>query len=284
MSQKRLMLILLAVCVIAVPVSADENAFTVRCEPLAITFLYFGQPAIQVNRQQAAATLIVAVNQQENQPIALGTEFAVWALQSNELQVHRRENPDGTKAIFSPDICGVITPPTAYTGQAVAIARSNGGTAAAYASANPNGTVAIASASNGGFASAYAQSSSGYAPMPTTCQYIVQAGDTLYSIAERYNTTVEALSTANGLGDPSEIEIGTRLDVPCENSAAVLPPSGDYPACVDGNTSYIIREGDTLYGLSVRYGTSVAVIAAANGIDNPAYVAVGQRITIPCEI
>ncbi len=52
---------------------------------------------------------------------------------------------------------------------------------------------------------------------PTTtgpATVVVASGDTLWSIASRYGTTVAAIVDANGIGDPSHVEIGARLAVP----------------------------------------------------------------------
>jgi LysM repeat protein len=112
----------------------------------------------------------------------------------------------------------------------------------------------------------------------------VQPGDTLQSIAARHNTTVAALSAANRLTDQDDIQPGTQLIVPCGTTTPPQAGQSGYPLCEDGNVRYVVQEGDTLYSISTRYGTSVAVIAAANGIDDPAYIFVGQTITIPCEL
>jgi LysM repeat protein len=107
------------------------------------------------------------------------------------------------------------------------------------------------------------------------CYYVVQRGDTLFSIARRFGTTIAAIAQANGLSNPRYIRAGQRLIIP-----------GAYPACVPpstvpGATVYIVRRGDTLYSIARRYHTTVAAIAWANGIANPHRIWVGQRLIIP---
>ena len=107
------------------------------------------------------------------------------------------------------------------------------------------------------------------------CYYVVRRGDTLFSIARRFGTTIGAIAQANGLSNPRYIRAGQRLIIP-----------GAYPACappsaVAGTTVYIVRRGDTLYSIARRYGTTVAAIARANGIANPHRIWAGQRLVIP---
>ena len=107
------------------------------------------------------------------------------------------------------------------------------------------------------------------------CYYVVRRGDTLFSIARRFGTTIGAIAQANGLSNPRYIRAGQRLIIP-----------GAYPACappsaVPGAMVYIVRPGDTLYSIARRYHTTVAAIAWANGIANPRYIWVGQRLVIP---
>lgn len=115
-------------------------------------------------------------------------------------------------------------------------------------------------------------------PPPTVtggCYYVVCRGDTLFSIARRFGTTVAAIAQANGLSDPRYIRVGQRLLIP-----------GAYPVCVPcsaapGGMVYIVQRGDTLYSIARRYHTTVAAIAWANGIADPRRIWVGQRLVIP---
>ena len=99
--------------------------------------------------------------------------------------------------------------------------------------------------------------------------YVVQPGDTLFSLARRFGTSVAALQAANGLrGDL--IRIGQTLVI--TSGGAPLPPSGW--------TLHTVTYDDTLYSLASHYGTSVEAIMAANGLQTT-QIYVGQRLTIP---
>jgi LysM repeat protein len=107
------------------------------------------------------------------------------------------------------------------------------------------------------------------------CYYVVRRGDTLFSIARRYGSTIGAIAQANGLSNPRYIRAGQRLIIPGAYPACAPPPA------VPGATVYVVRRGDTLYSIARRYHTTVAAIAWANGIANPHRIWVGQRLIIP---
>jgi LysM repeat protein len=104
--------------------------------------------------------------------------------------------------------------------------------------------------------------------------HVVQWGDTVYSLARRYGTTVAAIVQANSLASPNCIYAGQRLIIPIGKPA--FPPTP--PGAV---TYYTVRKGDTLYSIAYRYGTTVSAIVAANKIYNPSHIYTGQRLVIP---
>lgn len=112
-------------------------------------------------------------------------------------------------------------------------------------------------------------------PSPATCPagmtaYTVKAGDTFYSIAQRYNITVAALMNANPTVDPNSLLIGQVICIP------VAPGT-----CPAGMTPYTIKAGDTLYALARKYNTTVDAILAANPGITPTALRIGQMICIP---
>jgi len=74
----------------------------------------------------------------------------------------------------------------------------------------------------------------GYAQEPTT--HVVRRGETLYSIARRYGTTVSAIMVANGLANPNRIYVGQRLVIPGRAGTASTPPSIAKALVIDPGT------------------------------------------------
>jgi LysM repeat protein len=107
----------------------------------------------------------------------------------------------------------------------------------------------------------------------------VRPGSTLTQIASTYGTSVAALVTYNGIGDPNLIEAGTVIDIP--TSAASSGYTSDYSSSSSGSVTVTVARGDTLWSLASQYGTSVAAIVGANGIADPSHVEMGTQISVP---
>src|SRR5260221_13043006 len=89
---------------------------------------------------------------------------------------------------------------------------------------------------------------------------------------------VDAIVAANGLSDPTQIQIGQRLLIPgvtvnpIQNDDSQPPDAGDSPANLGqpgSPTTYIVQPSDSLYSLSWRYSMDVNAIARQNKIVNP---------------
>lgn len=113
-------------------------------------------------------------------------------------------------------------------------------------------------------------------PLPSSGYHTVQAGDTLYSIAKRYGSDVEALKIWNNLASDS-LNVGQQLKVTSSGNApstSYSPPSSKY-------TMYTVGKGETLYSIATRNGMSVGELANLNGIGQPYTVYPGQELKIP---
>lgn len=93
--------------------------------------------------------------------------------------------------------------------------------------------------------------------------YIVKAGDSLYSIASRYNTTVSEIKRLNNLKS-DELSIGQRLKLPVTTS------TDDY---------YIVKAGDTLYSIANKNNMNVLELKKLNNLTtNNLYI--GQKLVL----
>jgi LysM repeat protein len=124
--------------------------------------------------------------------------------------------------------------------------------------------------------------------------HVVAKGETLSGIASRHGTEVAVLADLNELGDPCLIRPGERLKLPLEadpkrvveaaqvvkvERAEVRPAASD-PALP---RSHVIRAGENLYRVSLKYGIELDALLAANPRIDPRRLRVGQRVRLPGE-
>lgn len=190
--------------------------FRYECQGDGLQFYHQDVPVIQVHLSDVAAPLAAAINTRQNQPITNAGEISLWALQSNELQIHRNADPDGTKLVLSANICGEILSPAASPAAgsvALAYVQLDGpGRALALAAVTASGQVAAyAQVWGSGYALALAQSG---AAANGGAVHIVQPGENLFRIALRYGTTVGVLAVLNHISNPRLIYVGQTLVVP----------------------------------------------------------------------
>ena len=104
-------------------------------------------------------------------------------------------------------------------------------------------------------------------------EYVVQKGDTLYSIALKYNTTVPDLVSKNNLTN-TNLKVGDVLQIPSD-----VESTGDSSDVIETNT-YIVQPGDTLYSISRKYGVSVNDLINSNNLTGNVLV-IGSVLNIP---
>ncbi len=120
---------------------------------------------------------------------------------------------------------------------------------------------------------------------PTTSSYTVTAGDTVSHLAIRFGTTISAIVSANGLDSRAFIRIGQTLTIPgaagAAKPAAVATSAPAPAATAPVAASYRVVSGDTVSRIASRFGSTVAAIVSANGLDSRAFIRIGQILTIP---
>lgn len=104
--------------------------------------------------------------------------------------------------------------------------------------------------------------------------YVVQPGDSLYSIAQRYNMTVDELMALNGITDPASLQVGQVLKI-SPGEAAVTPTTSGQEIV------HVVQRGENLFRIALKYGATVKAVASRNGIVNPSLIRIGQKLFIP---
>lgn len=112
-------------------------------------------------------------------------------------------------------------------------------------------------------------------PSPNPQTYVVQPGDILLAIAERFNITVDDLVAKNDIKDPNDIRAGQKLVLPQPGERVGPKPSEE------DKTIYVVKAGDSLYSISQLLDVSVEDLATLNEITQPQQLFVGRRMKIP---
>jgi LysM repeat protein len=118
---------------------------------------------------------------------------------------------------------------------------------------------------------------------PTTCtppsgwiRVTLGAGDTVYSIAQRYKTSAENLSAANCL-TAVEVPAGSTLYVPPVPTVTIIPcgpPAGWVK-------NYFVQPGDTLFRIALSYNITYPQLQRANCMGSSTIIYAGQRLWVP---
>ena len=106
-----------------------------------------------------------------------------------------------------------------------------------------------------------------YGESSVSSTYTVERGDTLWSIAKKFNTTVNDIKSLNNLTN-NFLYIGQILKVP------------EYYKAEDTNISYIVKKGDSLWSIANQNGTTVDALKQYNNLMSDS-LSIGQVIEIP---
>jgi LysM repeat protein len=109
-------------------------------------------------------------------------------------------------------------------------------------------------------------------PVGTDSAYIVKTNDTLWDIAVKHNTSVEALVAANRGVNPKRLVAGQKLRIPGAAGDSAPPPAA---------ATYTVRANDTLWDIALRHDVFVNDLMAANPGVDPKRLIAGQNLVIP---
>lgn len=90
--------------------------------------------------------------------------------------------------------------------------------------------------------------------------HILQQGETIYAISQKYHVPADSIIALNRITDPSKLRSGQKIRIP---------------------DLYIVEKGDTLYGIARKKGVSFESLITANGLEKNSLLKVGQQLYIP---
>lgn len=116
-------------------------------------------------------------------------------------------------------------------------------------------------------ATAFTVSAGAYAASTEAATHTVQSGESLWSISQKYDTSVDELKAANHL-DSNLIIPNQQLEVSAKGNST------------SENGIHIVQPGDTLFKISKKYGVTVDQLLAWNNISTPNLIYAGDTITV----
>lgn len=102
--------------------------------------------------------------------------------------------------------------------------------------------------------------------------HVVQPGETLYGIAQKYGVDANAIAEANNITNRNQLRVGQKLDIPgitVRDAAAAL------------GRVHIVQSGESLTAIAQLYGVTAEEVISFNNISNPDAIYVGQELVIP---
>lgn len=107
----------------------------------------------------------------------------------------------------------------------------------------------------------------------TSGTYTVKNGDTLYSIAKKYNVSVNALKTLNNLSS-NTLRVGQKLKIPSKETTTPSAPT------TPSTNTYTVKKGDTLYSIARDNNTTVDTLKTLNNLTTT-NLSIGQTLKLP---
>jgi len=123
--------------------------------------------------------------------------------------------------------------------------------------------------------------------------HIVKKGETLWSIAQKYNLTVNSIAVTNSMVNLELISIGQKIKIPFfkaiipdkkQSNSEIIPENKNESNDQAENLKpviHIVKAGDNLWNIAQKYGFSVGVIADVNNLGNENVLSIGQKLEIP---
>jgi len=111
--------------------------------------------------------------------------------------------------------------------------------------------------------------------------HVVQAGETLWQIAQTYGTTVAALQRLNGISIPSVIRVGEELRVSSGGAASQEEGRQSSDESGQGDAVHVVKKGETLWHIAKAYGVDVKALQSWNDLaGNSIIIRPGDQLKI----
>ena len=104
-----------------------------------------------------------------------------------------------------------------------------------------------------------------YVPPIASNYYVVKSGDSLWSIAKKFNISVDDLKELNKLNS-NLLSIGQNLMIPTKESS-------------NNNEFYVVKSGDSLWSISNEFGISVQQLKTINNLKSD-LLSIGQKLIV----
>ena len=119
-------------------------------------------------------------------------------------------------------------------------------------------------------------------PSSDVREHVVLKGESYYTIAKKYNTTMRAVAQANPGVDANRLKIGQKLVVPPPQPAAamLMADTGAPAAGVNGDRVHTVKPGDNLTTIARRHGVTIKDIQTVNNLRTT-QIRVGQKLRLP---
>jgi lipoprotein YgeR len=114
-------------------------------------------------------------------------------------------------------------------------------------------------------------------PAFSDTSYVVEKGETLYSISKKYSCTVAALCLANNISDATAVKAGQKIIIPGSDETKTVSSS----SAKQNSTKYTVQKGETWYGIAHKFGITVHDLQKLNNATASASLKTGQKISVP---
>ncbi len=131
------------------------------------------------------------------------------------------------------------------------------------------------------------------APKPVSAKtYVVQSGDSISLIAQRFNVSVRDVLAMNHLSSPNKLRVGQKLELPTYVNLSAPKPvrkvkpaapkaaTGAPKATAGGAGDYVVKSGDSLGLIAQKQGSTVKAIKEANHLTSDR-LQIGQKLVVP---